>query len=379
MRRRKPDSARCLSRDHHIVGRKSLTLHYKLQLTVLRSRKFQKNVRPALSVSSTYGSDNTTFAQLWYSASETTAPAEQFYCSANSCIQGNSTTTNQITWSCQNLECTCVSGSTFCDGPLALASTLNGLAGTLDIDCDSSGGSCQFKQATLQSLFGTDGLGLTGCRFGECVSSSVVTQFSGDGTADATDNSLSGGVIAGLAVVGALLLAVAGLFLLGFLSQKKARQGGRKHLDDVQPAGLAWSEIAYDLPASRGWLFAAFQARQKRVAIPESETARHLVSYEKEAGLSARRSDGKSGKRIVDGISGSIPYGGLMAILGPSGAGKSTLVDILAGKRKVGQVYGTVQLLTENAGAVRIGYVDQADVLAANLSEFSTTTGAQRS
>jgi hypothetical protein len=240
-------------------------------------------------------------------------------------VQGNSTTTDQITWSCQNLECTCVSGSTFCDGPLALSSTLNGLSGTLDIDCAAGGGDCSFKQATLQSLFGASGLGLSGCRFGECVSSRVITQFSGDGTADSSDNSLSGGVIAGLAVVGALLMAVAGLFLLGYLSQKKARQGGRKHLDDVQPAGLSWSEISYDLPLGRGRLLTKL-GRSSRAGITESETARHLVAYEKDADLSARRSDGSSGKRIVDGISGSIPYGGLMAILGPSGAGKSCVL-----------------------------------------------------
>lgn len=46
----------------------------------------------------------------------------------------------------------------------------------------------------------------------------------------------------------------------------------------------------------------------------------------------------------------------------------STLVDILAGKRKAGRTFGSVQLLTSNARAVRIGYVDQADVLPANLS-----------
>ena len=49
----------------------------------------------------------------------------------------------------------------------------------------------------------------------------------------------------------------------------------------------------------------------------------------------------------------------------------STLVDILAGKRKVGHTSGNVQLLTDNPGAVRVGYVDQADVLSANLSERS--------
>ena len=62
----------------------------------------------------------------------------------------------------------------------------------------------------------------------------------------------------------------------------------------------------------------------------------------------------------------------------PRSAFCSTLVDILAGKRKVGHTSGNVQLLTDNPGAVRVGYVDQADVLSANLSERSLKSTAKR-
>ena len=281
-----------------------------------------------MSVAEAFGGDNTTFAQLWYSSSATAAPVEQFYCGADSCVQGNDTSSAQITWSCSNLRCTCIPGTSFCGAPLDLTETINGLTGTLDIDCAVNGTTCNFKQATLQSLFGQNGLGLSGCTFGECVSSTVVQQFSGIGTSDSSDNGLSGGVIAGLAVVGALLLAVLGLFGLGYLSQKKARQGGRRHLDDVQPAGLQWSEISYTLPAARSLslMGRVTGSSAKTTALEHSSSSRHLVgdgALAKEAGLVNRRSAGKEGKVIVEGISGALPYGGLMAILGPSGAGKS--------------------------------------------------------
>lgn len=50
----------------------------------------------------------------------------------------------------------------------------------------------------------------------------------------------------------------------------------------------------------------------------------------------------------------------------------STFVDILAGKRKIGRVRGSVHISStgdRSASAVRIGYVDQADILPENLSK----------
>ena len=286
-------------------------------------RKFQKNLHPSLSVSDVYGGDNTTFVQLWYSQSASTTPQEQFFCSADTCSQSNDTSTSQISWSCSNLRCSCISGTSFCGGPLDLTNTINGLSGILDIDCASNATTCEFKQATLQQLFGPNGLGLSGCTFGECVSSSVVDQLSGVGTTTSSNNSLSGGVIAGLAVVGALLLATAALYVIGLLAQRRARRGGSKQLDEFQPAGMAWSGISYSLSIGKGQAITSFFRRHNARTIQASNLMNGSISEEKEAGIAHRRRDGQNGKVILDTISGSLCYGGLMAILGPSGAGKS--------------------------------------------------------
>lgn len=210
-----------------------------------------------------------------------------------------------------------------CGPPLNLVNVFNALSGTLNIDCANNGTNCYFKQETLQQLFGPNGLALSGCRFGECVTDTVMQQYSSEGLAGPS-SSLSGGVIAGLAVVGALLLALLGLFLLGYMRQRKARAGGKRHLDDIHPAGLSWSNVSYSLPLSSGKAVATLFKRKNAAIQSESQSTNGLVvEHEKSAELGQRRNDGKSGKLILDNISGTLPEGGLMAILGPSGAGKS--------------------------------------------------------
>lgn len=222
-----------------------------------------------------------------------------------------------MTWSCSNLQCTCLSGAAFCEPPLDLTEIINGLGGGLDIDCAANGTTCNFKQATLNSLFGQDGLGLSGCTFGECVSSQVVQTFSDEGASADSGDGLSGGVIAGLAVVGAIVLGTVLLFVLGLLAQKKARRGGMKHLEDSEPAGLSWSGVGYLLPTKHRILGAAGLRRRNG---PTRETD---VDGHAEKSAYSASSGSKRGKLILDNVTGSLPYGGFMAIMGPSGAGKS--------------------------------------------------------
>lgn len=265
-----------------------------------------------------FGGDNTTFAQLWYSPQASSFPQEQFYCGADSCTQVNDTSSGDIVWSCSNLKCSCLSGAAFCSDPLDLTEIIDGLEGTLVIDCSASGTDCSFKHATLNSLFGQSGLALSGCTFGECVSSQVIQAFSSDGQTTSGSDGLSGGVIGGLAVVGAILLALAALLVFGLIGQKKARRGGASKLEDSEPAGLYWSQLGYALPVSYHlkW-YARFHRKGKaspRSAEADGQGEKSALSSS--AGL-------KTGKLIIDGITGSLSHGGFMAIMGPSGAGKS--------------------------------------------------------
>ena len=55
-----------------------------------------------------FGGDNTVYAQLWYDG------VEQFYCEANSCTQDLGGGSGSADWTCSNLNCTCISGTSFC-------------------------------------------------------------------------------------------------------------------------------------------------------------------------------------------------------------------------------------------------------------------------
>jgi len=139
-------------------------------------------------------------------------------------------------------------------------------------------------------------LSLTGCNFGECVRQGVIDAGASADTSTSGSGSepLSGGVIAGLAVVGAfIILALLG-FLLGWLLQRKQRRLGAGYLGEgkAQHGGFAveWSDVTYHIPQAKGgkiW--------------PRSRVH-------------------DDAKVILEGISGRVEPGQLLAILGPSGA-----------------------------------------------------------
>lgn len=190
--------------------------------------------------------------------------------------------------------------------------------------------------------------------------------------------SLNAGVIAGLAVVGALLLLVISGFVVGYLQQRKARKKPLVENDDglfggapKRGVGLEWNNLGYVVRGEKTGLSAAF-GEGGRFGWRGQKTSRA-------GGAAARRN-----RMVLDSVSGRLPPGGFCCILGPSGklmcstlalsliadancgsgAGKSTFVDILAGKRKGnGVVTGDVKLLVENGeqsnGKHRIGFVDQ--------------------
>lgn len=337
----------------------------------------QKSLQPNISLSWPFGEAGSLLAQLFYSANTSTPPEEQFYCQASSCSQSYSSDQAFVDYNCAALDCTCITGRTFCGGQnFDLSSVINTLTGPLEISCATNTTDCSFRQSVLQGLFGPEGLGLTGCSSGECVRQGVIDRL--DPTvAAANGSSLSAGVIAGLAIVGALLLAVLVLFLLGKIRQRKARRAIAAPLGSIRQVGLAWQDISYTLAPTSN---TSFLRRRKRGSAL-------LQDSSLETGNGSNTASGK----ILHSISGQAPCGQMLAIIGASGAGKrlvkvtlakpvtdttlSTLVDILGGKRKVGNIAGAVSLLESSesyeGAKATIGYVDQEDVLPHNSSECS--------
>ncbi|OCF43567.1 hypothetical protein I317_02585 [Kwoniella heveanensis CBS 569] len=317
------------------------------------------------------GDDGTVGMQLWYDG------IEQFYCAASGCVQSvrddSSGQGNSSTWECPTMECTCRTGTMFCGGGESpsqnLTGAINTLSGPLTVDCFPTG-TCNFKQAFMVALFGQNGLELSSCSFGECVQQYVIDQTLGITTSQEGNNGLSGGVIAGLAVVGAILLAMIGVVIWAVIKRKRARRemladGVLKNSGGV---GVNWSGVGYEVKPVNSSLSGKLYRWIKGSGTNQKQSSSELEENGSPVTLNG------SGKIVLSNSTGSIPPGGFACILGPSGAGKSTLVDILAGKRKGGKVTGRVGFTrAEGAeGRVRVGYVDQSDILSPTSTVIET-------
>ncbi|KAG1749573.1 ABC-2 type transporter-domain-containing protein [Suillus lakei] len=290
------------------------------------------------------------YAQLIY------AGVEQFFCTASPCTQtlSNSITssgnTTLNTWTCQNLSCNCIQNATFCGGvPVSnLTSTISGLTGTLIVACDSTN-TCHFQQETINSVFGSQGLSMEGCVFGECVTQAVIdtTNATSSAAAASGGTELSGGVVAGLAVVGTIILFGLVVVAWGWYVQRAAK---KLPFNGGQSGGISvrWSDISYVVHSPKNSLSS-------------------LIS----------KPTIRGGKTILDSVSGSIESGQLMAILGPSGAGKTTLVELIAGKTKSGQYTGSITFPPYAPGYhPRIAFVPQSDILPSMLTVREALTFA---
>ncbi|WRT67810.1 uncharacterized protein IL334_004784 [Kwoniella shivajii] len=327
--------------------------------------------------------------ELWYEG------VEQFYCKASSCTQNvqspidqdpNNSATNSSTWNCPTMNCTCRTNTLFCGGGTSpsqnLTGAINTLSGPLTIDCSSSSKSCNFKQSFLVALFGTNGLELSSCSYGECVQQYVIDQALGIATVVSPNNGLGGGVIAGLAVVGVILLAIIGTVIWGIIMRNKARRLSNINatngiVQNKGKVGIEWKDITYQIKTnsnSSNWswtnIYNHFKGTKSRSNSNPSSSKEIDGSGEK-----AIRPIGPGGNKIIlNDSSGFIEPGGFACILGPSGAGKSTLVDILAGKRKEGILCGSVGFTREGGSEhrVKVGYVDQADILSPTSTVLET-------
>ena len=272
---------------------------YPLAVSLNIIRTLQPGYSPIPNTTS-FGSGGTALAQLIY------AGVEQFYCEADSCTQQLGNSTNSADWQCSNLQCTCRPNTSFCGGvPQSnLTGAIDGLDGSLEISCDAVDNStntatCHFKQTTLDSIFGSSGLALNGCTFGECVQQGVI-DIAGGSTSNSTQSSsakpLDGGVIAGLAVVGALLVLSLFFLFLGLMFQRAARRKGSED-DEKSKVTVEWSQLSYVIPGigkKNTFLRAFTKAQPNSTAIDDDHV-------------------------ILDQVNGKVRPGQMMAILGPSG------------------------------------------------------------
>ncbi|KAJ6488152.1 hypothetical protein C8R47DRAFT_1276684 [Mycena vitilis] len=289
-------------------------------------RTLQPGLSPLLNTTS-FGAAGTVFAQLFYDG------VEQFLCLADSCTQ--SLTNGSTNWDCQNLKCNCIPKTTFCGGGGVgdITGATNPLSGALSIECDDAT-TCAFKQSTLQSLFGADGLSLSGCSFGECVAQSVIDTSSTNSTdtSGGGGDKLSGGGICSLAAVGSLVFLALAFLVFGLLRQRSARRA-KPSIADGSRVAVEWSRVTYVVSGrgNRTWF-----------------------------GRRVRGSDDDD-KVVLDAVTGRVAPGQMMAVLGPSGAGKTTLS---------GTTTGRVSFPSAGGAPPRIGFVPQQDVLPPMLTVY---------
>ncbi|KAL6549776.1 ABC transporter G member 14 [Orobanche minor] len=101
----------------------------------------------------------------------------------------------------------------------------------------------------------------------------------------------------------------------------------------------------------------------------------YKVNYERK-GTCCRESPSSKEKTILNGVTGVVSPGEILAMLGPSGSGKTTLLTALGGRRSLsGNLSGKI---TYNghpfSGSIKrkIGFVAQDDVLYPHLTVFET-------
>lgn len=331
---------------------------------------------------------NTALSQVWLDG------IEQFYCQAAGCTARNSTSTlspqgnanlGSSLWTCTSLQCYCIPGTTMCGkGQLDLSPVINNLNGTLSMPCDyvdphnaTATSQCAFKGALLDNFLGQGGLPLDNCSFGSCVTQSELDTFyatgSGESDSPGSGSSLSNAVIAGLVILALAVATTAALLLLGLWKQKQARSMPKGA--GQGPLGLRWKRLDYTIPAKRGLRQMRRTAEAEKLAevVPSSDfgdTVAHLDSP----------SSDKHDLSVIRNSSGRIDPGCMVAVLGPSGAGKTSLVEILAGRRKMGSISGSIHAIQSSVEAEMeatparrtIGFVDQEDALPA----FSTVREA---
>ncbi|KYQ90665.1 ABC transporter G family protein [Tieghemostelium lacteum] len=245
----------------------------------------------------------------------TTGPPLYFNCSFDGCVRNILPGQSQEII-CQNSACSC---TTFCSG--ILNSIISQVNGTANFTCDSNL-NCQFSQEVIAAMYPTIPMS---CVAGECTLQPPPILPVPVQNVDRILVYISTGVST---IVIAMITG-----LVFFVSEKQEQ---RKHIPPPNhvPCDLRFSDI--------------------------SCTVQEKWSFNK-----------TKPKQILDNVHGICQSGHLTALMGLSGSGKTSLLDILSGRKNVGDISGNILInglpVPENFKRIS-GYVTQEDIMIGTLT-----------
>ncbi|KAJ8518665.1 hypothetical protein ONZ45_g4292 [Pleurotus djamor] len=308
------------------------------------------------SAAASSSSNGTCAFQFW------TAEVESFYCALEQCSSSRSVgyDRNVTRYDCEKIKCRCVPGRFICgeDGSIDISDFLSEeIKGPASFSCLSnsvngtigeSKADCKFEEPAMNELIDTifgDAYISLKCYGGECLHYSQVPGYVRPPKPDNT-------LWVALSSAGACLVVLLTSAVLWYAGRSRAgsdfgkirlpEDEAAKLMSEHVPASLYFSNISYWLPSPSG------------LATPNPN----------------------EGFKILDGISGAVHPGQVMAIMGASGAGKSTLLDILARKYKLGSSSGTTlingRVVKDSEFRSVTGFVDQEDTLMSTLTVYET-------
>ncbi|KAJ3212142.1 hypothetical protein HDU67_004012 [Dinochytrium kinnereticum] len=320
---------------------------------------------------------------------------------------------NISTYSCDKMSCRCLPNRTLCGeaGSIDLSDWMTddeeGPTGPMTYTCveapnDNSNHSCKFEEPhmnSLISLISKEDYFSLACVAGECLH---VTQIPGytpptPGTAF-TPFMIGLMMVVGLGIVAMVLISITWFQTRSERSQFqtshfRVAEDGDEEMEEMHrrammsghtPCSLMFSDLGYAIDTK-----AKTTQSNSQVAANGNADGNAATSNEGEnvpllsddaADASSVFGDEASRLRskfvVLEGVSGCVRPGEVMAIMGGSGAGKSTLLDILGKRNKSGIISGQIlvngKTMSHDEYRSIIGYVDQEDTLMDTLTVYET-------
>ncbi|QLL32138.1 hypothetical protein HG536_0C03060 [Torulaspora globosa] len=271
---------------------------------------------------------------------------ESFYCGLDNCSFSYDLQSNSSHYQCEDVKCRCIPDAMLCGahGSIDISEFLSEtIKGPGDFSCDLQTKDCRFTEPSMneliETIFGDPYITLR-CESGECLHYSEIPGYEPP-SKDVVMSwrakiilSLTSVSLLGLITFVSFYISKSPLFKNGTIHLVEDGSNDESFLKSDKVATLSFENIAYGINNSKGY------------------------------------------EEILNGISGAVKPGEIMALLGGSGAGKTTLLDILAMKRKTGQVKGSIRVngsdISRKDYSKLIGFVDQDDYLLPTLTVYET-------